>query len=667
MNKALLILALLLITPIASHAQWTQCNGPYGGRITSIIVADTLVYVGTMDNGIYVRHIQSPRWSHFGLSGLSITALLNHQQKLFAATSQGLYSNNDGKNWMQNGLQTMTIHSIVANDTTLYAATNIGLYATTNNGSTWTEPTPTLAKLPVKCLLYSNKRLYAATENGMLYQTTDNGSTWTSNANGLPNTTIFTLIAHDSLLYAGLIKGVYKSTDHGTTWTPFGLNDTFILTLLHSNSTLYAGGEDGLYYRNDNDTTWLSAGLEKMDISASITIDSQLHITTLSDGVYKNVSQQNNQWTSISDGLEFRAATIIQQHNAALLCGSRQFGGGIYRSTDNANTWTLLPNTKDDILAINSHNQTIYISTANEGVKQSNNNGDTWTTTTQGLPETDVLCFTSSSDTLYAGTWSNGIYYTTNNGQTWQQGTLNDKDITQYIITPFHHFAGTWNHGIYKSSDHGITWQPTATTTPNAKITSLQFINGNLYAALQTGTIVRSTNNGENWNEITIANSSHIIAIEQFQQNIIAATTNGIHYSSDNGTTWINLGLNDVNIHDIHIANNTLYAGTDKHGIWKINLQTLTGTQQHQEQSHEFALTFSPNPSNGNLQCHIHHHPQTNPVILTIYTMQTEKIYEQHIDQNSQHIDLRDLPNGIYYATAISGNITTKSLLSIMK
>ncbi len=545
MNKALLILALSLINVLNSNAQWTQCTGPYGGRITSSIVADTLVYIGTMDNGIYVRPFHSTQWSHFGLSGLSITSLLNYNSRLFAATSQGVYRTNDGKNWLKTGLETLTVHSLIATDTTLYAGTNQGIYSTTNNGETWTETSPALAKLSVKCLLYANDRLYAGTEDGHMYQSTDDGMSWILKDNGLPQSTIFTLIAHDSTLYAGLFSGVYKSSVYGLSWTPYGLAGTFVLSLLVSDSTLYAGGGGGLYYRNTNDITWFSSRLEKLDISTCINIDSELYIMTLSDGVYKKVSQQHDQWISMSDGLEFRSMSIIRAHNGSLFCGSQEFGGGVYRSNDKGTTWTLLPQTKDDILTMCSHRSSFYISTLNEGVKRSDNNGNTWTTVTQGLPDTDVLCFTSSSDTLYAGTWNHGIYYSTNNGDMWYQGLLKDKDITEYIITPFHQFAGTWNHGIYRSSNHGKTWVSLAPTTPIARVRFLTYINGYLYAGLINGIMVRSTNNGENWTEITIANSLPIICIEQFEEKIIAGTANGIYYSLDNGTTWIYAGLND--------------------------------------------------------------------------------------------------------------------------
>lgn len=667
MRTLLSLFIVFIFTCSTLSAQWQQCNGPYGGRITCSIVADTLVYVGTMDNGIYFRPLHSFQWSHFGLSGVSITSLLSYDKKLFVATSQGVYCTNDGKNWLQSGLETLNIHTLIVTDSTLYAGTNRGMYQTTNNGETWTEPTPIFAKSSVKSLLYSNNRIYAGTEDGDLYQSTDNGVSWTLNDKGLPKKTIFTLIADDSILYAGLFGGVYKSTDYGISWTSFGLADKSIFSLLVSDSKLFAGCEGGLYYRNTNDSTWLSAGLEKMDISACINIDSELFITTLSDGVYKSVSQQNNQWISVSDGLEFRSAMIIREHNGALFCGSQEFGGGVWKSTDKGNTWTLLPQTKDPILAMNSHNSSIYISTLNEGVKRSNNNGENWTTLTQGLPETDVLCFTSSSDTLFVGTWNNGIYYSTNNGDMWHQGLLTDKDITEYIITPIHHFTATWNHGIYRSSDYGKTWQSTLSATPNAKVQFMKFANGYIYAGLQPGTMLRSSDNGENWTEITIANSLHILCIEEFEEKIIVGTANGIYYSLDNGITWIYAGLSDMNIKDIRVGNSTLYVGTDNHGIWKLDLSTLSSAEEQIYNNTEFTLTLSPNPNNGILHISLNNENTDIPLSVEIFSMQGEKIIEYTTEQNSFTLDINALPNGMYYLLALKGNRSQRQVLSVVR
>src|SRR5690348_11119640 len=97
-HKALLILAGLLIPAISSFAHWTT-KGPYGGRVKCMIAADTLVFIGTYDGGIYRstnKSVTAWRYANYtGLTDPSITAMSYIGNKVVAGTASGIFVSTD--------------------------------------------------------------------------------------------------------------------------------------------------------------------------------------------------------------------------------------------------------------------------------------------------------------------------------------------------------------------------------------------------------------------------------------------------------------------------------------------------------------------------------------------------------------------------------------------
>ena len=87
-------------------------------------------------------------------------------------------------------------------------------------------------------------------------------------------------------------------------------------------------------------------------------------------------------------------------------------GGGVFRSTDNAETWTGVNNgltdTNVQALAINSAGD-IFAGTFSSGVFRSTDNGDTWTAASNGLDSLSVRSFAiNSGGDIFAGTFYGG-------------------------------------------------------------------------------------------------------------------------------------------------------------------------------------------------------------------------------------------------------------------
>ena len=84
-------------------------------------------------------------------------------------------------------------------------------------------------------------------------------------------------------------------------------------------------------------------------------------------------------------------------------------GSGIFRSTDNGDSWVQISNMYAYNLLVNSDD---YIFCSNSsGVFESNNNGNSWVQINEGLSNHFIQCLAiDAGDHLFAGIYCGGIY-----------------------------------------------------------------------------------------------------------------------------------------------------------------------------------------------------------------------------------------------------------------
>ena len=149
--------------------------------------------------------------------------------------------------------------------------------------------------------------------------------------------------------------------------------------------------------------------------------------------------------------------------------------GGMYRSTDNGDSWIQINNglTASNVwsLAINS-NEDIFagamiadFDTTDNGVYRSTDNGDSWTQINNGLSGLDVGCLAiNSNGDIFAGTgvWyieGDGVFRSTNNGENWTQinNGLTELDVHSLAINlEGYIYAGTVS-GVFRSINTTVT------------------------------------------------------------------------------------------------------------------------------------------------------------------------------------------------------------------
>ena len=244
--------------------------------------------------------------------------------------------------------------------------------------------------------------------------------------------------------------------------------------------------------------------------------------------------------------------------------GSYIFAGsdsGIFRTSDNGESWGLNYHNNYHFLAVASNSSVVFASPHSNKIIYTTNFGTNWVQTSIGAIAAQCLAINGSN--VFAGFLNIGVYRSTDNGINWFQTSLNDKSIVTIAIKGSRIFAGTSGQGVFSSTDNGGTWGQT--TLNNLSVNSLAFKDTILFAGTVTNGVYYSTNYGLNWVQSSLNN--HTVFSVAVKDSIIFAGTYdyGVYISKNNGTNWIqkNQGFYTLtpSISSLHIKDNYVFAG----------------------------------------------------------------------------------------------------------
>jgi hypothetical protein len=532
--------------------QWVQGDGIYGGGyyVKSLAANETYTLVGTYYNGIF-------------------------------------WTTNNGQNWIQSSLNNEEVRSLAVNGSSIFAGTgSSGVYLSTNNGHDWTQTS--LNNRTVYSIAISGSNIFAGTSSLGVYYSSNNGQNWTQTS--LNNKSVFSFAVNGSDIYAGANDGVYLTTNNGQNWTQIGSNN-IILSLTMSGNYLFAGTSgNGIYYTSNNGQSWtntLSGHIQVLAVSGSYIYASRLDF---SSGVYYSIDNGIH-WTQTS--LNNKAVYALTVRGTDIFAGTDPYG--VCYSSNNGTSWiqtNYMNGGKVNSFATNSTK--IYAGAYNGGFL-STNNGKNWI---QIGSNNDILSLAISGNYLFAGTNGNGVYYTTNDGQSWTQTSLNNKTVSSLAVSGSNIYAGVASDGVYTSTNNGQDWTQirSACTVYSLNINGIYLFAGtynkgiyyttnnglswtqklnfyNVYSLASKDNLIYagtanglffSTNDGQNWSQISSGNS--IQSISLIGSNILVGTAaNGIYLSTNNGNSWTskNEGLGQVKVNALIVKNDTLFAGTE--------------------------------------------------------------------------------------------------------
>lgn len=266
-------------------------------------------------------------------------------------------------------------------------------------------------------------------------------------------------------------KAVYRSSDDGATWIQ--VNSSVLAGGVYSiiyNPTanvIYAGhsyynGLTKLFRTNNNGVSWDSNGPNNAIVN-QIAINptsnpynymALQNATPVSNcGVWRVYGDLTSPTLCLSGSSYFYGVTI--NSNSVVFAGG---GGGIWKSTNDGNTWQNVSNLGVRWLTCNLANNYIFGARGNfdYGVIRSTDNGNSWEAKNNGLGTNNVRTISvNSNGFIFAGTQTGGIFRSIDNGESWIQINtgLQSNTIGQIVFSLNNYAYAATANGVYKSTN----------------------------------------------------------------------------------------------------------------------------------------------------------------------------------------------------------------------
>ncbi|MBX7042485.1 MAG: T9SS type A sorting domain-containing protein [Ignavibacteria bacterium] len=577
-----LAIAVILFSYKTSLAQWIQTNGPAGANVLSLESDGSRLYAAVESNGI-------------------------------------LFTGDHGSNWSEIGYHGCGVNALAAEGSLLFAMIGDYVVKTTNLGNNWN----TCAVIPDgNCLMVQDSVLVAGTFGNGVFVSTDNGNSWSSRNNGLPSLYVADVDIDSGFIYVILSYhwGIYRSSDYGESWTYIGFEGYWDPELDVINHSLYVSyvSPASVMVSHDRGSSWT-------EINNGIS--GKIHEFE-SDGYYIFASGNMGMFRSSNGGeywelcepnmLDFLSLTSL---GSEVYCGAYRSMLGIYKTTDNGNTWnsTLRGFIIPVIVDIGYSGGALFAGLQSGGVKYTSNSGYDWEAAGMeyGFPITGLA---ANINNIYVSTvWDQaGLYRSSDRGANWLHiGNSEVFDIAAFAVTNDRVYVSTrnfMNPGLYMSSNDGLSWNRIGnlyyaaclyaslnelivssayhgmqmTTDYGANWTSMNngtpvsyagsiIGKGNLiFASFGNHGVYVTGNHGMSW--IAVNNGLSVLNVRCFavlNDKLFAGTSDGVFVTTDDGVNWsdISEGLLYRNVSSLEAVNGFLFAATLNGGVWRLPIE----------------------------------------------------------------------------------------------
>ena len=590
--------------------EWAKSSeGMSNAYISSVLVSpfDNVTVFAGSKGAVYRSDNEGETWERFttGLGEALINRLVySPDGTLYAvsAVSGAFRSTDRGETWEAFGSGLPRPVTAVAIDTgnndLIVGVEQAGVFRSPN-GANWENISNGLA-LFVRGLAVSSDPqpvLYAGALLGGIFRSDDDGASW--QGAGLRNASIFKLAVdprNRDIVYAATAEGIQKTVDGGANWVPLGQRAAFILSMAvdpRNRNIAFVGTTAGIISRTkDGGLTWETTGKLPPVTVMALAIDpgtGAVFAMLETKGIYR--SMDDGKTWALRANMDYlygnRVESLSVDEKESVLYGASQ--GGVLRSSDGGSTWLLLKDglTSTAISSVVVDRTTparLLASTFEAGVWVSDNGGQSWSPSNQGLGPLSVNLIVQSPDDgqLFYALTTKGMFQSTNGGKSWRQTPNGPTGSILSIVFEGQDgktlFVGTEADGIWKSTGAG-SW-----TRVNAQLRGVSFLNngatqGSIYAGTQNGGVVRTTDSGATWQGDTNADVVDpvvlSIVLSPDQPDTIYAGTagQGVLKSTNGGQDWVlmNAGLANKFLLSLIIDPNNgqrLYAGTSGAGVF---------------------------------------------------------------------------------------------------
>ena len=417
-------------------------------------------------------------------------------------------------------------------------------------------------------------------EGGDIFRSTDHGTTWTSSGFGISpladyfggfgliGTTVFTGTWN---------KGVYRSTDDGLSWITVngGLpaNGLYVSAFVAKGNLLVAATYAGVYRSTNGGSSWAQAnsGMPPDTMFYALSAGGNNLFIGSDEGAGVFVSTDDGvSWKRSNTGLSGQGLNVLcfAASGGTVIAGTRQ---GAYRSTDNGANWTLCSSGLKTFAtsALHANDSGFVAGTFGAGVFRSTNGGVDWSAVNSGLGNENVRAFTTVGGDLLAGTYgADVVYRSSNSGATWVgvgRGITCER-IAALVARGGKVIAASYSR-IFATSNLGLTWEHADGGMAKQTVYSLLLGTNQIFAGTAGSGVYRSTDEGKTWapaNTGLNGNARTVWALAIDGTNLYAATTSGVFRSTNDGAGWVQAtnGIPDSLVLTLLANSGTLFAGT---------------------------------------------------------------------------------------------------------
>jgi photosystem II stability/assembly factor-like uncharacterized protein len=617
---------------------WTvQGPGNIGARVNTIKVHPTnpdIIYIGYSGGGVWKTTNGGASWapifdqqSFLAVGDIELDP--QNPEIVYIGTGDpnissypfigdGLWkSTNGGQSWQNIGLGAQRIISKIVthpnNSNILYVATmglpfernnQRGLYKTTNGGQSWEQvlfvsdqsgaidlemspSNPNVLYVAFWDRIRNNQESLVSGPASKIWKTTDGGSNWNMLSGGLPEDDQCRIgfdidrnnANHLIATYAGtnlMFKAMYESFDGGQSW-----------------EELLTNGLDPNFQRS---FAWYFCKTFINPYNSDQVFNLGVELWRSDDGS-ENWLQSTPDWWEYIVHADMHDMAFISA-NTYLLATD----GGLYKTTDNAESWTKIeniPTTQLYRVAYNPHNPAWYYGGAQDnGTFGGDQSSITEWPRLYGGDGFQAAFHPEDPNIYYYETQNGGIACTID-GLDFVSGTegLDDNDRRnwdmQYIISPNDpEFMYTGTFRVYQSFGHPAFWAPISEDLTDGIIFGARYhtITTLHESPLDPSTLLVGTSDGNVWVGDPFSQTWNNISAglpDRYVSSVKASTTNAnrvfvshtgyksndftphIHRSDDRGANWVgisgdlpNIAVNDLLILPGH-QDSVIFAATD--------------------------------------------------------------------------------------------------------
>lgn len=598
MRKSILpmyVFAFFIIYSSPLFAQWTQTNGPVGGRVIALTTLNGKVFAATQ-KGVYRSDDTARTWKKTGseIRNEQISILEARDSIVYAVSTYWLYWSSDyGEHWQKYGDSALFIFSLSITPHALVMATYKGSLRSTDNGKTFqrldTVVQVTNSQQHIFPKFFAIEDTVIASTDSGIYRSTNAGSSWEFISSFPKFITIFKRLESSNKIFAvsqlSTQSPLSQSLDNGKTWMqldtiPFQLNDFCVINDSSFAATALVGAWPAVGVLNISKSfghSWYKAkGGYNSSSRSLLSVGNRLVFTSPSSGIYVMDLGVDSFYLSNKGMSNATVGAIIVGDTLVAIGGE----GFVSYSYDNGDHWDSYSNnaTNERARQLFQFGGYLFASTY-DSIFRSSDMGRSWSPSYKGVASASIwsISFLDSVMFLTLRDSSENFLISLDSGRTW---FIDPNKTLPYLL------IGSIGDALYSisekalsfSTDFGAHWD-TIAMPPEIRKSSFGYgLTGNkkflFIYALDSG-IFRSSNRGLSWSKCDYGLLLPFVQIQQvscFDSILFAVTSNGVYFSTNYGDSWKEHNVSEISPSQTGILGfnkKYLFASISDAGIWR--------------------------------------------------------------------------------------------------